>query len=292
MAPSQSQSNPLVWFVTGASTGFGRLVTEYALENGDRVVATLRKPSMMSDLSAQYPDSQLLVLQLDVCDAAAIKGAFKQAITSFNRIDVVLNNAGFYAVAEAEGISDKVSRALFDTMFWGAENVMKEAISCFRDVNRPMGGQLLNLSSRTALLPQAGGVMYASAKAALEALTEGYAAELDPKWNIRFVVLEPGLFRTAAVSNCIMEPPLAIYASNPSLPSMKYRALYPGIDNTHFDGDAKKFSDLVCRLVRMKNLPSFLRLPVHRVSLESASAKGAMFIEAAERLAEWSEDLL
>lgn len=149
--------------VTGASTGFGRLVTELALENGDSVVATLRKPVMISDLSTKYPASRLLVLELDVSDPVAIIAAFKLAVASFNRIDVVLNNAGFYVVGEVEGISDKNSRAMFDTMFWGAGNVMREAVRCFRDINRPMGGRLLNVSSRTALLPQPGAVMYAAA---------------------------------------------------------------------------------------------------------------------------------
>lgn len=149
--------------VTGASTGFGRLVAERALENGDSVVATLRKPSMIADLSTKYPASQLLVLQLDVSDPAAITVAFKQAIVSFRRIDVVLNNAGFYVVGEVEGVSDKNSRAMFDTLFWGAGNVMREAVRCFRDINRPMGGQLLNVSSRTALVPQPGSTLYAAA---------------------------------------------------------------------------------------------------------------------------------
>ena len=149
--------------VTGASTGFGRLVTECALENGDIVVATLRDPSMISDLSTKYPASRLLALRLDVSDPTAIATVFAQAIASFNRIDVVLNNAGFYSVGEVEEYSDVNSRAMFDTLFWGAGNVMREAVRCFRDVNRPMGGQLLNVSSRTALIPQPGSTMYAAA---------------------------------------------------------------------------------------------------------------------------------
>jgi len=72
---------------------------------------------------------------------------------------------------------------------------------------------------------------------------------------------------------------------------MKYRALYPEIDKTHFDGDPRKFADLVCRLVRMQNLPSFIRLPVHRVALDSARKKGEKLVEAAEKLAGWSDDL-
>lgn len=72
---------------------------------------------------------------------------------------------------------------------------------------------------------------------------------------------------------------------------MKYRALYPGIEKTYFNGDPKKFADLVCRLVRMESLPPFVRLPVHQVALDSARKKGEMLVEAAEKLASWSDDL-
>ncbi|KIJ67601.1 hypothetical protein HYDPIDRAFT_26027 [Hydnomerulius pinastri MD-312] len=282
---------PKVWFVTGASTGFGRLTTERALEYGDIVVATLRTPAMLSDLSAKYSVSQLLVLQLDVSDASAITAAFNKAIAAFNRIDVVFNNAGFYVVGEVEAISDASSRGMFDAMFWGAGNVMREAVRCFRDVNRPMGGRLLNVSSRTALIPQPGSVLYASAKAALESLTEGYAVELDPSWNIKLVLLEPGLFRTSAIASSVTEPPLPAYAANPSLPSIKYRALYPDIEKTHFDGDPRKFVDLVFKIVELDDPPAMMRVPVHRVALDSARRKGEKYVEVAEKLAGWSDDI-
>src|SRR6267154_762729 len=149
--------------VTGASTGLGRQVAECALSRGDNVVATLRKPSMFEDLTAQYPSSRLVTFPLDVTDTPSITTAFNHAISHFNRIDVVFNNAGYYIVSEAEGMPHKAAREMFDVMLWGAENVMREAIRCFRDVNRPMGGQLLNVSSRTAIVPQAGTVHYASA---------------------------------------------------------------------------------------------------------------------------------
>lgn len=72
---------------------------------------------------------------------------------------------------------------------------------------------------------------------------------------------------------------------------MRYRALYPGIEKTHFNGDPNKFADLVCRLVGMEDLPPFVRLPVHRVALDSARKKGEMLVEAAEKLAGWSDNI-
>ncbi|KAG2367754.1 hypothetical protein BDR07DRAFT_1271415 [Suillus spraguei] len=282
-------TTPKVWFVTGASAGLGRQVVEYVLSKGDNVVATLRKPSMLEDLTAKYPSSRLVTFPLDVTDTPSIATAFNQAISHFNRIDVVLNNAGYYIVSEAEGMPHKAAREMFDVLLWGAENVMREAIRCFRDVNRPMGGRLLNVSSRNALIPQVGTVHYASAKAALECLTEGYIDELDPEWHIKITLIEPGLFRTSMIQSRVTEPVHPAYESNPSLPTRKYRALYPDIEDTHFNGDPAKFAEVAYKLSRLDDPP--IRLPLHRVALESARKKGESLLETAENWSSWSDDI-
>ncbi|KAG1885451.1 hypothetical protein F4604DRAFT_1726220 [Suillus subluteus] len=272
---------PKVWFITGASTGLGREVVKYALSKGDNVVATLRKPSMLEDLTTRYPSSRLVTVPLDVTDTPSITTAFNQAISHFNRVDVVLNNAGYYIVSEAEGLSHKAAREMFDVLLWGAENVMREAIRCFRDVNRPMGGRILNLSSRNAFIPQVGTVNRVSS--ALECLTEGYIGELDPEWQIKITLIEPGLFRTSMIQSHATEPIHPAYESNPSLPTRKYRALYPDIEDTHFDGDPAKFAEVAYKLSRLDDPP--IRLPLHRVALESARQKGESLLETAEN---WS----
>ncbi|KAG2055179.1 NAD(P)-binding protein [Suillus hirtellus] len=282
-------TSPKVWFITGTSTGLGREVAECALSKGDNVFATLRKPSMLEDLTAKYPSSRLVTFLLDVTDTPSITTAFNEALSHFNRIDIVLNNAGYCMVSEAEGMSHKGAREMFDVLLWGAENVMREAIRCFRDVNRPMGGRLLNLSSRTAVIPQPGTVHYASAKAALECLSEGYISELDPEWGIKITLIQPGLFRTSVIQNVVAEPIHPAYASNASLPTRKYRALYPDIEKTHFDGDPAKFAEVVYKLSRLDEPP--VRLPLHRVALESARQKGESLLEAVEKWSSWSDDV-
>ncbi|KAH7915191.1 hypothetical protein BJ138DRAFT_1142229 [Hygrophoropsis aurantiaca] len=279
-------SSPRVWFITGASTGFGRSVTELALQRGDIVVATMRKPDILADLSAKFPSSQLLVLSLDVTRPSEISAAFREALNAFGQIDIVFNNAGYYVVAEAEGISDEKARDMFEVMFWGAANVSKEAIRCFRDINKPIGGRLLQVSSRRAWGPAPGSVHYAAAKAALECLTEGYVAELDPRWNIKITLIEPGLFRTAA-TNCTIEPVHPSY-QDPSLPTMQYRSLYPGIERI-FTGDPDKLALAMLKLVDLENPP--LHLPLHRVALEGAREKAEILTKAADDYASWSDDI-
>lgn len=244
---------------------------------------------MLEDLTAKYPSSRLITFLLDVTDTPSIAAAFNEAISHFNRIDIVLNNAGYYIVSEAEGMPHKAAREMFDVLLWGAENVMREAIRCFRDVNCPVGGRLLNVSSRTAIIPQPGTVHYASAKAALECLSEGYMSELDPDWHIKITLIEPGLFRTSVVQNHVTEPVHPAYTSNASLPTRTYRALYPNIEETHFDGDPTKFAEIVYKLSRLDEPP--VRLPLHRVALESARQKGELLLEAAEKWSSWSDDV-
>ncbi|CAL1703529.1 unnamed protein product [Somion occarium] len=184
-------STPRVWFITGTSSGFGRLTTEKVLSHGDIVVATARKPEALDDLKSQYPSSKLLVLPLDVTDYQQIKDAFSKAKDAFGRIDIVFNNAGRGLVGEVEGIPEEEARALFDTNFWGAMNVSREAVRFFREENKPAGGRLLVNSSRVGIqaMPLIG--FYSATKHALEGITKALAQELDPAWNIKVTSLVP-----------------------------------------------------------------------------------------------------
>ncbi|OAX39112.1 NAD(P)-binding protein [Rhizopogon vinicolor AM-OR11-026] len=185
------------------------------LQKGDNVVATLRKLSALDDLAILYPKNRLLILPLDVTVPSDITDAFVKARETFGRVDVVFNNAGICLISEVEGMPEGDAKHLFDTNFWGAANVTKEAVATFRDFNEPHGGHLLQMSSRTTLQVVPGAAHYAAAKAgiyvsltfardatytvaiAFESLSEGYAAELGPAWNIKITVIQPARFRTA-----------------------------------------------------------------------------------------------
>lgn len=137
--------------VTGASSGFGRLLTTYLLEQGYRVVATLRRPEVLSELVAIYPSTRLIAVKLDVTKHSEISEAFAKAQEAFGRVDVVFNNAGQMINGEIESVDEKDARAMFDINFWGAAQVSREAVQFFRDVNQPRGGRLLQVSSGLAI---------------------------------------------------------------------------------------------------------------------------------------------
>ena len=89
-------------------------MTETALANGDKVVATLRKPEALESLQAKYPADKLLVTKLDVTKPDEIESAFAKAKEAFGRVDVVFNNAGWGALGEVESTPDDQAHAMFE----------------------------------------------------------------------------------------------------------------------------------------------------------------------------------
>jgi NAD(P)-dependent dehydrogenase (short-subunit alcohol dehydrogenase family) len=164
----------IVLAVTGTSSGIGRAVTEAALERGDIVVATARKPETLSDLKSTYPASRLLILKLDVLKDEDVKAAFVTASEHFKRIDVVYSNSGYGLLGEFEFTPEEKARAMFDVNVWGAGKVSREAIRVFRDVNKPMGGQLITASSSATLFGAPGLAWYTAAS-----VTHSFFSSID-----------------------------------------------------------------------------------------------------------------
>ncbi|KAG2140982.1 hypothetical protein DEU56DRAFT_885487, partial [Suillus clintonianus] len=172
-------------------------MVEEVLHNGEIAVATLRKPSVLDDLVAKYPHTQLLVLPMDVTNEAQVKSAFAKAKDAFGHIDVVYNNAGQAFYQELEGTPMDRAKVLMDVNFWGAVTVSFEAMRFFREVNpKGAGGMLVQVlsSAATTGAPMIG--FYSSTKAALDSFTEVLAQEVLPAWNIRFLNVHPGWTRT------------------------------------------------------------------------------------------------
>ena len=129
-------------------------MVEFALDKGDKVVATSRTTVALEGLKGRYSADQLLLLALDVTQPSEISRAFAQAKASFGRVDVVFNNAGVGLVAEVEGTPEASARSIFDTNFWGAANINREAVRFLREENRPgEGGRLIVNGSSGGICP-------------------------------------------------------------------------------------------------------------------------------------------
>ncbi|KAG1731848.1 uncharacterized protein EDB91DRAFT_709231 [Suillus paluster] len=277
--------SPKVWFITGTSSGFGRCMTEYALSQGDIVVATLRKPEVLSDLAARYSADKLLVLKVDVTKQEDIDHAFARTREVFGRLDVVFNNAGYGLFMEAEGTPIDKAREMFETNFWGSTNVSRAAVKFFREVNEPgKGGILLQVSSAVGLNPLPGLSYYAATKNALEGFSEGLAKELPPSWNIKICIIGPGAFHTNGINGVVL-PQHPVYADESFATSVMRRT----IDGAVLEGDAKKFARTVYQVVQEEKIPQ--RLPMGLDAIEMLTAKIDSLKATVAETAGWSKDL-
>lgn len=181
-----------VWFITGASRGFGRIWAEAALARGDRVAATARKLESVADLKEKYGDA-VLPLALDVDDPDGADRAIGQAFDHFGRLDIVLNNAGYSLVGTIEEANEADVKAMFETNVYGALRVVKAALPRLRAQGH---GHIIGVSSTLGLvtLPHIG--YYGASKWTFEAIHESLATEIAP-FGIRVTIVEPGAYATS-----------------------------------------------------------------------------------------------
>ena len=184
-------SSTPVWFITGASSGFGEAFARYALDRGYRVVATARDPRKVSHLEALAPD-RVLVHALDVTRSGEAEVAVEAAVARFGRIDVAINNAGYGIVGAVEETPEPELRAQMETNFFGAVAVTQAVLPTLR---RQRSGAIVNISSLGGQLSFAGFSAYSASKFALEGLSEALAQEVAP-FGIKVLIVEPGQFRT------------------------------------------------------------------------------------------------
>ncbi|WP_353946405.1 SDR family oxidoreductase [Streptomyces sp. HUAS MG91] len=180
-----------IWFITGASRGFGRSFAEAALERGDQVAATARKVSALDDLATKYGDA-VLPLTLDVTDNAAVQAAVSAAHEKFGRLDVVVNNAGYGLFGAIEEVTEQQVRDQFETNVFGVFNVTKAVLPILRAQGSGHIVQVSSVGGVTAF-PHTG--VYHSSKWAVEGMSESLAAEVAG-FGIKVTLVEPGGYAT------------------------------------------------------------------------------------------------
>jgi NADP-dependent 3-hydroxy acid dehydrogenase YdfG len=180
-----------VWFITGASRGFGRVWADAALKRGDKVAVTARTLTSIAALKEKYGENAL-TLELDVTKPDQVKSAVAQAHVHFGRLDIVLNNAGYSLVGTIEEGSAHEVRALYDTNIFGTLSVIQEALPLLRKQGY---GHILGVSSGLGHVTTPLIGYYCSSKWAFEAIHESLAAEIKP-FGIKVTIIEPGAYAT------------------------------------------------------------------------------------------------
>ncbi|MFD0886131.1 SDR family oxidoreductase [Streptosporangium algeriense] len=198
-----------VWFVTGASRGFGREIVIAALKAGHQVVATVRDPG--TDRLPQGYGERLLTTRLDVTHSRQAETAVAEAVTAFGRIDVLVNNAGYGLLGAVEETSDAEVRRLFDTNVFGLLSVTRAVLPIMRGQG---AGHVINLSSIAAISTVAGLSAYAATKHAVEGICEALAEEVSP-YGVKVTSVQPGSFRTDFLNATSFRPPVRLRRDRP-----------------------------------------------------------------------------
>jgi NAD(P)-dependent dehydrogenase (short-subunit alcohol dehydrogenase family) len=188
---SVSAGKDRTWFITGASTGFGRVLAEEVLKAGGKVVATARNRDKVADLEAKYPQ-KAKALALDVTNAGQVDSVVTQAFAQFGRMEVLVNNAGYGLAGAIEEVSEAESMPMFETNVFGLLLVTRAFLPHLR---KQRSGHILNLSSIGGVVASPGMGYYNATKFAVEGISEALAAELAPL-GIHVTIIEPGPFRT------------------------------------------------------------------------------------------------
>ena len=194
------------WFITGVSGGFGLLIARAALDRGDSVVGTVRRPDQVAAFQALADHAHAVVL--DVTDRPRIAAAVSKAIDTLGGIDILVNNAGYGLAGALEELGDDEIDHVIDTNLGGVIYVTRAALPALRESK----GRIVNMSSLAGLVGLPGMAPYCAAKHAVEGLTESLHHELQP-FGIHVMLVEPGAFRTSFFSGSerTARNPLAVY---------------------------------------------------------------------------------
>jgi NAD(P)-dependent dehydrogenase (short-subunit alcohol dehydrogenase family) len=238
-----------VVLITGSSTGFGRLFAQTLARKGHIVFATMRDPGGRNAKNASeiraLAEKDLLpihVLELDVTDDASVGRAVDAAVAKGGRIDVAINNAGYYLSGLEEAVTTEQAQRLMDTNFFGPVRVNRAVLPHMR---RQRSGVLMHISSGAGRVVLPSGGFYCASKFALEALAEAYSYELAAQ-GIESVIVEPGAYDTPVFGNTVMaadEARTNTYGAVKEIPTKLNAALSSNA------GNAQEVADAVLRII-------------------------------------------
>ena len=238
-----------VVFITGASTGFGRLFAETLGRNGHTVFATMRDPlgknaKNATDLLSLAKRESLSIhtLECDVTSDPSVELAVRSAIAQSGRIDVAINNAGYGLIGLAEAVTTQQAQQIMDTNFMGCVRVNRAVLPHMR---RHRKGLLMHISSGAGRVVIPAFSLYTASKFAMEALAETYRYELACQ-GIESVVVEPGAYQTPVFSNIVAAADSSrgeTYGAASQIPA-KMSALLSGTA-----GNPQEVADAVLRII-------------------------------------------
>ncbi|OKL56668.1 hypothetical protein UA08_08316 [Talaromyces atroroseus] len=279
-----------VWLITGCSSGFGEQFVRQNIARGDKVIATGRNAATKL---AHLKDTGAAILDLDVTlPEEDIFSVIQEAHKIYGRIDLLINNAGYVESGPMEELSiERIQRCL-ETNFFGPLKVTKAILPLMREQRSGMVAFIGSINWQGGWCGHPSATAYSATKFALESLTECLQTEFAALFDnsVRFIIFEPGYFRTEAFShsNVIHLPAkLPEYKAFCELVGQHQRQIYHNENGDSAKGVARMIDVLTSTgMAAGKDLPP--RLPLGTDSLEMIRTKCQATLELCD---EW-EDLI
>jgi NAD(P)-dependent dehydrogenase (short-subunit alcohol dehydrogenase family) len=196
-----------VALVTGSSSGIGLETALLLARNGFYTYASMRNLEKSAKITeiANKENLPLQTIHLDVNNDESVKKAIDKIVQEKDRIDVLVNNAGYGLFGSVEDTTIEEIKAQFETNFFGAIRVTQQVLPIMRMRNNGSNDRrtIVNISSVGGQMSVPFLSAYNSTKFALEGLSESMAYELGP-FGIRVVIIEPGFIRTNIARSSIL----------------------------------------------------------------------------------------
>jgi NAD(P)-dependent dehydrogenase (short-subunit alcohol dehydrogenase family) len=252
-----------IWFITGISSGLGKALVEAVVPQGDFAIGTLRHQAQVDEFNIHYKDKALAV-KLDITNAEQITQAVQFVKSTFGKIDVLVNNAGFGFAGAIEETSMSEAREIFEANYFGTLHLTQSILPLMR---KQQSGHIVQISSHGGIKAFPGFGIYNASKFALEGFSEALAAEVKPL-GINVTLVEPGPFRTsfAGISFRAAAKVIDDYAATAGA----FRERMKQVDGKQ-EGDPAKAALAIIEIVNSENPP--LRLPLGKIALGTIASK-------------------
>lgn len=252
-----------VWFITGTSSGIGKILAEQLADAGYHIISTARNQQNIAYLEAQYPEN-VLTLSLDITKPAQIENAVQSGLEKFGKIDVLVNNAGYGLEGAIEELRMQAIEDQMNTNFIGLVALTKQIIPVMREQTN---GYIFNIASLAGLRGYRGMSAYCASKFAVVGFTESIAQELAP-FGIKVSVIEPGPYRTDWAGRSLQKSD-AIISKNPDSPYLSLNELLESQISGNSGKQPGNPVQIAKVLISAAKMPS---LPLHMIFGDEAIA--------------------
>ena len=190
--------------ITGCSTGIGFATAEVLARSGHTVYATMRNPQRSPELGqlAERDSLPISILPMDVDSDESVKTTVAQVLAQAGQIDVLVNNAGIFRLGAVEELPLSAFQEVMETNYFGTIRCIQAVLPSMREKG---AGCIVNVTSIAGQIYGPFQSAYNSSKAAVEALSESLAAEVQP-YGIRVVMVEPGVIDTPIIDKMEERP--------------------------------------------------------------------------------------